>query len=246
VDNLGALQIGYACAVVVLSYAIRGSAGFGAVTIPLLALALPMKIIVPVVTVLGVLSSCSILASDARHVIWRELWQLLPSSLVGAAVGLYFFNVFDAATIAHGLGVVVLCYGSYAFYLSVRPRPNWSLPLALMRPLMGTTAGVAGTLFGSMAGMFYAIYLDMKSLPKDQFRATVAAMLFVLGSVRGAGYYALGAFNREAMIACAIALPLMLIGAVLGNRIHTNLDQPLFRRFIAVLLLISGVPLLMI
>lgn len=245
-DNIGALQIGYACAVVVLSYAIRGSAGFGAVTIPLLALALPMKIIVPVVTVLGILSSVAILASDARHVAWRELWLMLPSSLVGAAFGLYFFNAFDAATIAHVLGVFVLCYGSYSLYELAEPRKPLPIPAGLMRPLAGASAGVAGTLFGSMAGLFYAVYLDMKNMPKERFRATVAAMLFVLGSVRGAGYLALGAFNREAMVACAIALPLMLIGAVLGNRIHANLNQPVFRRFIALLLIVSGVPLLLV
>ena len=245
-DNLGPFQIAYACAVVVLSYAIRGGAGFGAVTIPLLALVLPMKIIVPVVTILGLLSSCTVLAGDAKHVIWRELWQLLPSSLVGAAIGLYFFNVFDAATIAHALGAVVLCYGSHALLCSFRPQTAFQLPLRLMRPLIGTTAGISGTLFGSMAGMFYAIYLDLKHIPKDRFRATLAAMLFVLGSVRGAGYIALGAFNQDAMIACAFALPLMMLGAFLGDRIHTNLDQPMFRRFIAVLLIVSGIPLLLV
>ena len=245
-DNLGPLQILYACAVVVMSYAIRGSAGFGAVTIPLLALVLPMKIIVPVVTVFGVLSSCSILAGDARHVIWRELWQVLPSSLIGAAIGLYFFNVFEAATIAHGLGVVVLCYGSHGLYRSIKPGITPPLPMRLMRPLTGITAGISGTLFGSMAGMFYAMYLDMKRLDKDHVRATMAAMLFVLGGVRGIGYFAMGAFNHEALIACACGLPLMLLGAFLGNHIHANLDQPMFRRFIAILLIISGVPLLMI
>jgi len=245
-DNLGPFQIGYACAVVVLSYAIRGGAGFGAVTIPLLALVLPMKIIVPVVTVLGVLSSCTILFGDAKHVIWRELWQLLPSSMVGAAIGLYFFNVFDAATIAHALGAVVLCYGGQALYRSFRPQAGWQLPLRLMRPVTGATAGLSGTLFGSMAGMFYAVYFDMKHLPKDQFRATLAAMLFVLGGVRGAGYYAMGAFNHDAMMACAFALPLMVTVAFLGNHIHANLNQPMFRRFIAILLIVSGVPLLMV
>jgi len=38
----------------------------------------------------------------------------------------------------------------------------------------------------------------------------------------------------------------MLLGAFLGNHIHANLDQPMFRRFIAILLIVSGVPLLMI
>lgn len=243
-DDLSPLQIGYACAVVVLSYAIRGSAGFGAVTMPLLALAVPMKVLVPVVTVLGVLSSCWILAGDIRYVVWHELRRLLPSSLLGAAIGLYFFNVFDAATIAHSLGAFVLCYGTYTLYGSWRRQPPRHLPQHLMRPLMGGTAGFAGTLFGSMAGIFYAIYLDLRKLPKAQFRTTIAATLCVLGSVRGIGYYAVGAFNRDAMIACAVALPLMIVGALLGNRIHANLDQPLFRRFIAILLIASGIPLL--
>lgn len=158
----------------------------------------------------------------------------------------HFFNVFDAATIAHGLGVVVLCYGSHGLYRSIRPGTTPPLPMRLMRPLTGMTAGISGTLFGSMAGMFYAMYLDMKRLDKDHFRATMAAMLFVLGGVRGIGYFAMGAFNREALIACACGLPLMLLGAFLGNHIHANLDQPMFRRFIAILLIVSGVPLLMI
>jgi uncharacterized membrane protein YfcA len=110
---------------------------------------------------------------------------------------------------------------------------------------MGLTAGFAGTLFGSMAGIFYAIYLDLRQLSKEQFRATIAATLCVLGSVRGIGYYAVGAFNREALIACAVALPLMIVGALLGNRIHANLNPLLFRRFIAMLLIASGAPLLL-
>jgi hypothetical protein len=40
-------------------------------------------------------------------------------------------------------------------------------------------------LFGAMAGVFYATYVDMQQLNKDKFRATVAAILFALGVVRG-------------------------------------------------------------
>ena len=92
----------------------------------------------------------------------------------------------------------------------------------------------------------FLLLQEIYQIPEDRFRATLAAMLFVLGSVRGAGYIALGAFNRDAMIACAFALPLMMLGAFLGDRIHTNLDQPMFRRFIAVLLIVSGIPLLLV
>lgn len=45
--------------------------------------------------------------------------------------------------------------------------------------------------------------------------------------------------------ACAAALPLMMLGAFLGNRIHANLEQLRFKRFVAVVLIASGVPLVL-
>jgi hypothetical protein len=53
-------------------------------------------------------------------------------------------------------------------------------------------------------------------LDKHRFRATVAATLLALGVVRGAGYLAVGAYDREALIATAISLPLMFVGVALG------------------------------
>ncbi len=243
-DALTALELIYLCAVLVLSYAIRGSAGFGVVTIPLLALVLPMKIVVPLVTVLGVISSCSILARDARHVEWREILRLLPFTVAGTLIGLYFFNAVDARTLARGLGVLVLAYGGHTLWQTMRPLPQWKLPLRLILPLTGALAGFVGTLFGSMAGVFYAIYLDMQRPGKNAFRATIAALLLVLGSMRGIGYFALGAFDRETLLACAVALPLMFAGVMLGNHIHTNLNQTAFRRVVSIILIASGVPLL--
>ncbi|MGH8650261.1 MAG: hypothetical protein ACREUP_13320, partial [Burkholderiales bacterium] len=66
-----------------------------------------------------------------------------------------------------------------------------------------------------------------------------------LGILRVSGYVAVGAYDREALIACAAALPLMAIGVVLGNRIHADLDQLMFKRFVAVVMIASGVPLVL-
>ncbi len=244
-DALTASEITYCCVVLVLSFAIRGGAGFGGAALPLIALVLPMKLVVPVFTVLGIFSSWSIVFKDSRHIVWRELLRLLPFTLVGALIGLYFFNAFNERTLAHGLGAVVLAYGSYALWQSLRPLPEWKLPPRLMLPMTGTIAGIVGTLFGAMAGVFYAMYLDMQQLNKDKFRATVAAILLALGVVRGGGYFAVGAYDHEALVACAASLPLMFAGIVLGNHIHTNLSEKAFRRMISIVLIASGIPLLL-
>ena len=240
---LSAPEIAYCALVLVLSFAVRGGIGFGAAALPLIALVLPMKLVVPVFTVLGIFSSWSIVFSDARHVVWRELLRLLPYTVAGAGVGLYFYNAFDARTLAHGLGALVLAYGSSTLWWSLRQRPTLEWPPRLTLPLLGTLAGIVGTLFGAMAGVFYAIYLDMRRLDKHRFRATVAATLLVLGIVRGAGYFVVGAYDREAMIATAISLPLMYVGVALGDRIHTNLSEKAFRRLLSIVLIASGVPL---
>jgi uncharacterized membrane protein YfcA len=100
----------------------------------------------------------------------------LPYTIVGALIGLYFYNAFDARTLARGLGALVL---------------------------------------------------------------------LALGVVRGAGYLAVGAYDREALIATAISLPLMFVGVALGNLIHTNLSEIAFRRLLSIVLMSSGVPLML-
>jgi len=245
VSALSAPEIAYCALVLVLSFAIRGGIGFGAAALPLIALVLPMKLVVPVFTVLGIFSSWSIVFSDARHVVWRELLRLLPYTVVGALIGLYYYNAFDARTLAHGLGALVLAYGVLTLWQSLRRRPARKWPPNLALPVTGTLAGVVGTLFGAMAGVFYAIYLDTQRLDKHRFRATVAATLLLLGVVRGAGYLAVGAYDHEALVATAISLPLMFVGVALGNRIHTNLSEIAFRRLLSLVLIGSGVPLML-
>src|SRR5471030_164291 len=119
-DALTVPEIVFCSVALVLSFAIRGGIGFGAAALPLIALVLPMKLVVPVFTVLGIFSSWSIVFRDTRHIEWRELLRLLPYTIVGALIGLYFYDAFDARTLAHGLGALVLAYGSYTLWQSLR------------------------------------------------------------------------------------------------------------------------------
>lgn len=244
-EALGVLELAFFALVIVLSYAIRGSAGFGGVTVPLLAWILSLKTVAPMVTFLGLLSSAAILAQDRGRVSWRDALRVVPFCLAGVLVGLYFFTTLDARTLARTLGVFVLAYGAHSLWLTFRPGRSLQLPLRIVTPTMGTLGGFVGTLFGANAGMFFAIYLDLLKLGKHEFRATVAAILLALGVFRGVGYLAVGAYDRDALIACAAALPLMGIGILLGNRIHANLDPLRFRRLVAAVLIASGIPLVL-
>jgi uncharacterized membrane protein YfcA len=245
VDALSVPQLIFFCFVILLSYAIRGSAGFGGVTVPLLALTMSLKTVVPMVTVLGILSSALILRTEYRHIVWRDLWRVMPWCVAGVGLGVYFFKIIDALTLTRMLGGFVLAYGLHSLWTTFRRSLKVKLPMFAVTPVAGMLAGFVGTMFGSMAGMFFAIYLDILKHGKDEFRATVAGILFGLGIFRGAGYIAVGEFTRDVVIACAVALPMMALGVFLGNRIHANLNDVMFRRLVAGVLVLSGIPLLL-
>lgn len=244
-DAMSLPELAFFAFVIIISYAVRGSAGFGGVTVPLLAWVLSLKIVVPMVTFLGLISSYVILRDNLKHVRWPALWRVMPFCIVGVLAGLYFFKTLDATTLAKALGVFVTAYGLYSLWITWHPLSRLNAPMWLATPLAGSTAGFVGTIFGSMAGMFFAIYLDLLKFDKAGFRATVAAILFGLGIFRGLGYAAVGSYDRETLIICLISVPVMLVGVWIGNRIHANLNDVAFKRLVAVILIASGLPLLL-
>jgi uncharacterized membrane protein YfcA len=243
--SLSLLEIAYCCVVIVMAYAVRGSTGFGAAAaMPLLALVVPLKILVPVWTLLGAASSVAIVAKDYRHIAVRELLTTLPTGLIGVAIGLTVFAALDTRTLARGLGVLVIGYGAYALWTTLRPPARARPAPKILAPIAGLLGGAVGTTFGTMASIFYAIYFDAIRLARERFRATMSAMLLTLSIVRGAGYFAVGEFGSDALTAFALAFPMMLIGIVIGDRFHAGMAEATFRRLVPIVLIVSGIALL--
>ena len=211
---------------------------------PLLALFVPVKTLIPAWTLLGIASSVVVLWREARHVSTEAMIRVLPTCLIGTLIGLYLFAALDPHYLARGLGLLVMAYAVYSLWTAERPARRASPPRSIA-PLAGMLAGAVGTLFGTMASVFFAIYLDAKRLTKDQFRATMSAMLLVLSIARSAGYFVVDAFGSDAVRLLVIAVPTMLLGLYLGNRIHGLLSEVGFRRLISVLLFVTGLPLVL-
>jgi uncharacterized protein len=245
IQFLSPLEIIYCCVVMVACYALRGSTGFGAAAaMPLLGLVIPMKVLVPAWTLVGLVASVTLFGRDRRHVAWREMARLVPGCLVGIGAGLYLFTLLDSSALARGLGVLVLLYGVYSWWATLRPLPRWNVSTRLAAPIAGLSGGIVGTAFGTMASVFFAVYFDTLRKGKEQFRATMNAILLALVVLRGAGYWAVGEYTRDVLVIAAIALPMMLAGIFIGNRVHTGMSELAFRRLVAGALMASGAALL--
>ena len=219
--------------------------GFGAAAaMPLLGLVIPLKVLIPAWTLIGLVASITLFGRDRRHVAWGDIARLVPTCVIGILIGLYLFKSLDSAVLAKGLGVLVLLYGLCSLLASWRPPARWSVSPRIAAPVVGLVGGIVGTTFGTMASVFFAMYFDALRRAKDQFRATMNAILLALVILRGAGYWAVGEYTRDVLVTTAIALPMMLVGIFIGNRVHTGLSELAFRRLVSGALIVSGLALL--
>lgn len=228
----------------VLCYALRGSTGFGAAAaMPLLALVIPLKVLIPAWTLIGLAAGLALLRRDRPHIGWADMARPFPTCLIGVAVGLFVFTSLDSRLLARGLGVLIVVYGVYALWLTKHPAAQWQASPAVIAPIAGILGGAVGTSFGTLASVFFAIYFDAIRMNKVKFRATMSAILVALGIVRGLGYWAVGEYTRDVLVTVAIALPMMLAGIFVGDRIQTRLSELAFRRAVCAALIASGVAL---
>jgi len=226
------------------AYSARGASGFGAaVALPLLALVMPLKLLVPAWTLIAVAAGTALLGSDRKKVVWSEIARLMPGTLIGVALGLVIFTRLDADTLALWVGAFVLAYGAYSLWTTFGAgKPH--LPPRVAALVGGVLGGITGTTVGTFGSTFFAIHFDAIKLAKDNYRATMTAILLSLSLARGIGYWAFGEFTTEVVTVAAILLPPMLLGLFIGDRIHHGMSDLVFRRTVACALIASGIALL--
>lgn len=237
--ELSPLALAWCVAVLLLNFTLRGSLGFGgALGLPLLALVIPVKILAPAWSLVGIVSSAAIAGRARAHIDWREFRSILPGCGAGILAGLFVFKALDAALLARALGVFVIAYAGYSWW-------NPRLDAKPLRPAAAVVSGIVGTVFGAMATIFFALYMEAGRIGKEAFRATMSAMILAISIARTAGYAAVGELTLDSVILCAATIPAMGAGLVLGNRLYRGLSPLAFQRFVCLALAATGVALLL-
>ncbi len=227
--------------VVLAAYTVFGATGFGSsiITVPVLAHWFPLTFAVPLVTALDFVSTANAGARQWRRAEYREIGRLLPTVLVGIALGATLLVRVPRGALLLALGVFVVAYGLYALlgrreWRAVRPR--WASPLGLF-------GGVFSVLFGT-GGPVYMIYLSARIHDKTTLRATSSLLVMVSVFIRTGVFVATGLLlAAPVLVTAGVLLPLMFAGYHFGNRLHHALSRAGVMRLIAALLAVNGVSL---
>ena len=229
-------------AVMFIAYIVLAVGGFGSalISIPLLALLLPVKLVIPVVLVVDFIATASTGLRFRRDVAIGELKPIIVPMMIGLAAGVTLLVQLPARWILLALGLFIFGYGAYSLFTRARAREYskwWSLPV-------GLSGGVISGLFG-MGGPMYVIYLSGRIAEPARLRATLSTMFTLNTGVRLVLFLITGLLlQHDVWIAALYLFPFMALGMYVGHRLHVRMTAAQIGRVISVLLLFTGVSIL--
>ncbi len=220
-----------------LAAAVAGMTGFGygLVSVPLLMLVLPPKVVVPAVTTHILLLSLLILLDVVKQVNLRRIWPLMATGLFGLPLGIAALLVLSEGALKTIVGVVIVCF-AVALLLGLNLEiKNERLALA--------PVGVASGLLASgiaMAGPPVILFFSNQGMPKQVFRANLAAYFVFLNTITIPAHAASGLITGEVVRYALLFLPTLVAGMALGSFLSRKAPEALFRRVVLVVVLCTG------
>lgn len=229
-----ALLIASFC-IVAFSAAAQAITGFGfaLVGVPLLALALDAHTAVIAVTAVDLVLTAMVTVREWSHIRWRSVLVVTSASLVGVPVGLYVLATFDERPLNTVIAVVVLGFAALiAFDVKLARGPR-------TEAAAGMSSGVLLACTGMNGPPLVAAFQAMGLRPRV-FRATLQAAFTAQAIMVVTGFVVTDQFTGQSLTVAITALPALVIGWIVGDKVFHRLAGPQFRRLVLGTLLASG------
>ncbi|WP_347310152.1 sulfite exporter TauE/SafE family protein [Defluviimonas sp. SAOS-178_SWC] len=224
-------------AAVLIAAIVRGFSGFGFSALVVVATGLvsdPLNA-VAVALFCEVVMTLQAAKGIARDIDWRRVGLLLAGAAIGLPIGVHGLIAIglDASRVAISLFILVMCGVLLAGWHTTREVRGWP------NAVLGFASGVANG--AAMAGLPVAAVFSAQPIPPRIFRATLIAYFAILDLLSLPVLLHAGLITRDTLVACAVALPLLLIGNHFGSFRFSKSAPTSFRRLAIGLLAILAV-----
>jgi uncharacterized membrane protein YfcA len=217
---------------------IRGYSGFGfaMVAVTSMSLVIPPARVVPLVLILEVMASISLIPQVRKDIDWYSLRWLITGSLFATPFGAYLLANIPAEPMRMSISLLVLV----AAILLLR---GWAWKQMPGKPLILTTGVACGILNGAAAIGGPPVILLYLSSPAGVTvsRASIIAyflgidiMSLVMASIHGL------TTSQTLLLTVVFVIPL-LIGIAGGSKIFKKVDKESFRHHVLILLIVLSI-----
>lgn len=232
---VGGLELIEVAAIFGVAAAVQAITGFGfsLVAVPLLALVIEPVPAVVAATIASMMISVAVVRDDWRHIRWREATVFTLTGIIGMPLGLWVLTHVSERALTGVIAVAMLASTALvASGATIRSSP-------VTDSAVGVTSGALLTSTGLNGPPLVVSMQAMKMEPRP-FRGTLSAVFLGQGVAAVALLAANGQVSDRAGIAALVALPMLVVGWLIGNRVFHRIDPVLFRRIVLGLLVVTA------
>lgn len=234
-------------AVLSVAFLTEAAIGFGStlIVVSVAALFVPLTTLLPTYQPLAVGLSLVVAWRERAHIDAAFLRRaVLPLMLPGLVGGMILYRVWRAEALLFLVGVAIAGLALVELRRLLRPAtiPVGGVRTALVTGVVLVVAGIVHGLFGTSGPL--VVWSASRTLEdKARFRATLSLLWLLLGVTLLAGFVVDGTLTSATLGHSVVLLPTMLLGYVVGDRVHHAVPQRAFRLGVCVLLIVAGLVL---
>ena len=214
--------------------------GIGSILTPTLAVWIAAKTAVAVVAIPHLVGTALRFWFVRRDVDRRVMWSFGLASAAGGITG----ALLQGETSDRRL---ILLLAGLLLFVAIMELTGLAKRLIFKGPaawIAGAASGLLGGMVGNQGGLRSAALLGL-GLPRDRFVATATAIALFVDGARLPIYVAReGEMLWELRVPIAIATAAVVVGTLAGAKTLRRIPEPIFRRIVAIVLLVLGVWLL--
>lgn len=215
--------------------------GFGALAVPLMALAIPVPqaaaILLPLLLVMDLMG----MAAYRKEFDKALLKFLIPLGLVGTLIGALLFKLLNAQLVAAIVGGLTLLF--LAQRLLFAPHKD-SPPPGKLAGVVLTVASGFTSFVAHAGGPPFNVYMLPQRLTPVAFTGTAAYFFFVINISKWIPYAWLGLLDMRNLATSVALLPFAPLGVWAGIKLARRIEPTLFYRLVYTGMFLTGCKLL--
>jgi uncharacterized protein len=222
-----------------------GFSGFSLLAILMMAQVYPAKESTGVVVPMLILADLMAIGMYRRHVVWTELWRLIPTTVLGLLGGWVLLDRIPGAVFGQVLGWMILAMMFLLLWQRIDQRV---LKTVLAHPALtgfsGFAAGVT-TMMANAGGPAMTFYLLARNFDKMAFVGTCAWFFFFTNLAKVPLSLGLGLITRSSLLVDLLLLPAIALGMITGRLLLGRVSQSLFEILALIMAALSSLRLIL-